>query len=100
MITGTSDAPKPTVAMNKARRTLDVLPNVQILSDWLWVASASRWALHIELSVQERNRFVPQKSAWYFVTNSTYPWGSLECYPAVQNGIAFQVDSSPFKASL
>lgn len=71
-----------------ARRTLESLPPVKILSDWTWRDDVRRWILHCQIWVESaRRELIPEVTEWYVLVASEYPWGHIEFYPSKRNGL-------------
>lgn len=75
-------------ALLKARRALDALKEVQILQDWIWNKEDDLWYLCCRLSPSiPINQFIPISTDWYVLVSPLYPWGNIDFYPAITNGI-------------
>ncbi|MGF7060133.1 HesA/MoeB/ThiF family protein [Brassicibacter mesophilus] len=73
--------------LNRARRALDSLSQVEILDDWQFENELKVWFLHLGISIEYETSYFPQRSQWYIVVESKYPKGRIKVYPDVENSI-------------
>ncbi|MDR7855519.1 ThiF family adenylyltransferase [Tissierella sp.] len=73
--------------LNRARRALDSLSQVEILDDWQFENELKVWFLHLGISIEYETSYFPQRSQWYIVVESRYPKGRIKVYPDVENSI-------------
>ncbi|AWW28445.1 MULTISPECIES: ThiF family adenylyltransferase [unclassified Acetobacterium] len=73
--------------LNQARRPLDSLSQVKILTDWQFDETMQVWYLRINISVESEISYILRDSQWYLVVSSEYPKGKLKMYPDIENGI-------------
>lgn len=78
----------PSQELLAARRGLDTLRGVVLLSDWAWYESAGKWVLHCRLLPDVRAAGpIPLATDWYVLVAPAYPWGSIKFFPSKDNGI-------------
>lgn len=76
-------------ALRAARRSLDAIPAVRLLQDWTWVDDVAVWVLHCEISIQSSdNNLVPDRTEWFVLVSSDYPYGYLEFFPSKKNSLS------------
>lgn len=81
------DTRKTLDVLNRARRPLDSLPQVEIIDEWKYNADLKVWYLHIIISIEYDSMVFPSKSQWYVVVDSGYPNGKIKVYPDVNNSL-------------
>jgi len=80
--------PEASQALLAARRALEGMKRVTLIQDWIWNVSWNRWVLCCSLTREQTgDSTVPVKTTWYFLVDTTYPWGTVKCYPAKQDGL-------------
>lgn len=78
----------PTAELLAARRSLEGLNGAVILEDLSWDKGGKNWTLRLRLTPDlQPTDHVPASSDWVVCLDDTYPWGSIEFYPAAQNGL-------------
>lgn len=76
-------------ALRTARRSLDAISAVRLLQDWSWADNLARWVLHCEISIQSSNsNLVPERTEWFVLVSSDYPYGYLEFFPSKKNSLS------------
>ena len=71
-----------------ARRALEGLTGVSLLTDWSWSMAVHRWVLHLQLNADVlMGGSIPCETEWYILTDPTYPWGDIDIHPAKIGGI-------------
>lgn len=73
--------------LNRARRALDALSQVEIIDEWKFDNELNIWYLHLNIAIEYKTTFFPQISQWYIVVDSNYPKGQIKVYPDVKNSI-------------
>lgn len=73
--------------LNRARRALDSLSQVEIIDEWKFDNELNIWYLHLNIAIEYKTTFFPQISQWYIVVDSNYPKGKIKVYPDVKNSI-------------
>lgn len=73
--------------LNRARRALDSLSQVEIIDEWKFDNELNIWYLHLNIAIEYKTTFFPQISQWYIVVDSNYPTGKIKVYPDVKNSI-------------
>jgi hypothetical protein len=89
-----------------ARRAIESLEGVSLLEDWKWYARGSQaspggwWVLRCLLSPSnvKSGGPVPASTDWYVLVEPTYPWGSIEFYPAKEGGIPLTFPHQDYNA--
>lgn len=69
------------------RRSLDSLPNVQIINDVNWDNYCEKWYLKISIEIEKKSEYIPQKTNWFVVAESVYPYGKIKVYPDIENSL-------------
>jgi hypothetical protein len=83
------EEPEPSQELLVARRALEGLKGCTLLHDWEWNPSMRRWTLACRLTRSGKiNQLVPVETEWYFLVETTYPWGTIKCYPSKQAGLS------------
>jgi len=71
-----------------ARRELLSIPGLELLDDFYWDGSISKWILKIRLKgTYNPTDFVPLVTDWYCLISPSYPYGEIEIHPSLDNGI-------------
>lgn len=79
---------EPNESLLAARRGLESLPNVRVVGELLWDEKDQVWAFAVELTINSADTvLVPATTRWFFVVDKRYPWGSIDIYPAKENGL-------------
>ena len=73
--------------LNRARRALDALSQVEIIDEWEFDKELNIWHLHLGITIDYETKYFPQISKWYIVVASDYPKGSIKVYPDVKDSI-------------
>lgn len=73
--------------LNRARRALDALSQVEIIDEWEFDKELNVWHLHLGITIDYETKHFPQISKWYIVVTSDYPKGSIKVYPDVKDSI-------------
>lgn len=73
--------------LNRARRALDALSQVEIIDEWEFDKELNIWHLHLDITIDYETKYFPQISKWYIVVASDYPKGSIKVYPDVKDSI-------------
>jgi hypothetical protein len=82
------EGPKLSQEILVARRALEGLEGFTLLHDWEWNQSMRRWTLGCRLTRDGKiNQLVPAETEWYFLVETTYPWGTIKCYPSKRGGL-------------
>lgn len=78
----------PTDALFIARRSLETVPEYELLEDLHWCEDELIWQLHFRLKLCFKpDQYVPAVTNWYALISATYPYGSIKLYPASEGGI-------------
>lgn len=83
----TLDGPRLSRNLQVARESVDALDRVEVLRELEWNSEANRWTLLVRLNLPGAPERVPSRSAWYVVLKPTYPWGEIDIYPAIRDGL-------------
>ncbi|MBW7876636.1 MAG: ThiF family adenylyltransferase [Candidatus Cloacimonetes bacterium] len=73
--------------LNRAQRLLDSIQQCRVLADWHFVSELQQWCLELELRREIRSDYISEKTNWFVLVDSGYPFGEIEFYPAVEGGI-------------
>lgn len=73
--------------LNRARRALDALSQVEIIDEWEFDKELNVWHLHLGITIDYETKHFPQISKWYIVVASDYPKGNIKVYPDVKDSI-------------
>lgn len=73
--------------LNRARRALDALSQVEIIDEWEFDKELNVWHLHLGITIDYETKHFPQISKWYIVVTSDYPKGRIKVYPDVKDSI-------------
>ena len=73
--------------LNRARRALDALSQVEIIDEWEFDKELNIWHLHLGITIDYETKYFPQISKWYIVAASDYPKGSIKVYPDIRDSI-------------
>ncbi len=73
--------------LNRARRALDSLLQVEIIDEWKFDNQLKVWYLHLSITIDYETSHFPKKSQWYIVVESEYPKGKIKVYPDVKNSM-------------
>ncbi|WP_020475859.1 HesA/MoeB/ThiF family protein [Zavarzinella formosa] len=78
----------PSDQLLTAARVLDGVEGCSVLGEWAWHHEAGVFILPLRLTLSgDGSADVPRTTEWYVHAEERYPWGKLEIYPAVENGI-------------
>lgn len=78
----------PTDALLIARRSLESVPEYELLEDLRWCERIGMWQLHFRLAIDlPDNPYVAPVTDWYAVISPTYPYGSIKVFPANSGGV-------------
>src|SRR5262249_26076909 len=70
------------------RRSLESIEAFAPLGPWSRAGPDGEWVLPCRLTLAgDVSRFVPRASDWHLLVEATYPWGSIEFYPAKTGGL-------------
>lgn len=78
----------PSPALLAARRGLEGIARCELLNDWSWLPGPARWALLVGLRSVGAETSIPNRTDWIILAGDSYPWGSVDIYPAKAGGIA------------
>jgi molybdopterin/thiamine biosynthesis adenylyltransferase len=71
-----------------ARRSLEDIREVQILSDWKWQEQQKMWRLDLRLAPKLGDSdFVPSISDWCVLVSDVYPSGDIDFFPSAKNSL-------------
>lgn len=79
--------PELPIAIRKARRLVESVPQASLLSNLRWFDAQNRWGLKCRLAIRKGSDHVPQESDWWVLLEAHYPWGDICFYPALTNSI-------------
>lgn len=79
--------PEKSSSLLAGRRAIDGVNGVELLGDYEWFESVSRWALPLRITIDALAGQPFEKTDWYIVVDDAYPWGSLKVFPAANGGI-------------
>lgn len=86
-------------SLQVARRSLESIPLVKILHDWIWEENVAQWVLHCEISIASSNyELVPDITEWYVLVSPDYPWGLIEFFPSKRNGLTHTFPHQSFNS--
>lgn len=79
---------QPTKELLRARRTIDGVDGIELLSDWEWNSQNKSWVLHCRLTISsDANAYIPKSTEWYICVDELYPLNSIEVYPSKTNSL-------------
>jgi len=81
------EAPRPSLELKAARRSLEGVSGCRVLGDWIWNARLNRWVLHCQLSIEASSDLVPETTDWHIAVSPSHPWGSLRLFPSKEGGL-------------
>jgi hypothetical protein len=71
-----------------ATSVLKDMKKVNIIDDWRWYPSISKWVIKCQLHIVSANPdLVPNATNWYMMIDEDYPNGDVDFVPAKDNGI-------------
>lgn len=73
--------------LNRARRALDSLSQVEIIDEWKFDNKLKVWYLHLSITIDYGTLHFTKKSQWYIVVESEYPKGKIKVFPDVKNSM-------------
>ena len=77
----------PSDNLRRGRRNLEGISGLSIIDDLQWDHLSKSFYLHVCIEVEDSSPFIPSKTEWYISIDPAYPYGDIEVYPSVQNGI-------------
>lgn len=78
---------QPSEILLLGRRAIENLKEVEILEDFRWNPLLRKWMLFCQISIDTSSVYIGTKTNWYVLVDSDYPFGSIDFYPALQEGI-------------
>lgn len=69
------------------RRAIDGLEGIDVLEDWFWNDNRNSWVLKCAITIESSDLYIPKRTVWYIVADSSYPEGEIVFYPAKNDGI-------------
>lgn len=82
------ETPEPSSDLLMARRALEGMKGVVLIHDWMWNQSWLKWVLCCRLiRGGGTSEAIPEETEWYFLVDTTYPWGTIKCYPSKRGGL-------------
>lgn len=80
---------RPTEQIRTARRLIESLPGVELLTDISWFEDVQVWGMLCRISIDSTNpELVPPVTEWWVTLQRSYPHGKIVFYPANVNGLA------------
>jgi hypothetical protein len=73
--------------LKSARRQLDALQEVEILEDWKYDDSISKWFIKLQIHMETSHADIPAYSRWFLTAENHYPQGSIKFYPAAEDSL-------------
>ena len=78
----------PSQSILAATAVLEEMKQVDIIDDWQWYPSISKWTLKCLLRINSANTdLVPNATNWYIMVDDDYPNGDVDFNPAKDNSI-------------
>ncbi len=79
---------RPTQQIRAARRLIESLPGVELLTDLSWFEVVQAWGMLCRISIDSINcELVPPETEWWVTLQRGYPYGKIVFYPAKVNGL-------------
>lgn len=79
---------QPPESLLMARRALEGMAGVSLLTDWSWNMVVHRWVLHLQLTAEVlMGGSISRETEWYILADPIYPWGDIDVHPAKIRGI-------------
>ncbi|RZK45197.1 MAG: hypothetical protein EOO61_00825 [Hymenobacter sp.] len=83
---------EPTDEILLGRRHLEGIFGYKLLEDLHWNTKVKKWTLRFELHlaslhIGDEVKNIPERTSWYALFDTSYPWGAISIHPDQQGGI-------------
>lgn len=81
---------EPSQELRAGRRNIESIPEYELLSDLVWVEFENEafWVIKYRLKIDiDKNDYVLPETDWYMAIDDQYPFGDIDIFPAVENGL-------------